>query len=96
MNPKCVVCGKEVEEYENGDPRVCVECWKCPRCGVGTYYKDDYIREGLILEEESVCCYKCDMYWTPRKFEAAIAKKHNRVKCPYCKGTGYADKDGKK
>jgi hypothetical protein len=86
---KCLVCGHflTTEEYEDGEPRICVTCWKCPKCEVGARTKGD--DEGLILyDEETVICRPCDTGWSFKKFENALVKKANLVTCPTCKGKG--------
>lgn len=86
---KCLVCGHflTTEEYEDGEPRICVTCWKCPKCGVGPLTKSD--NNGCVVEDEdTVICYPCDTGWSHKKFENAVVRKANLTTCPTCKGKG--------
>jgi hypothetical protein len=93
----CIGCGKTIREstLEDGDPKVCLECWKCPCCGTGVESEDN--AEGLIYDEYDrlLHCYNCQHGFTVRKFEAAVRKKGQMMPCPHCKGKGLVPKKGK-
>jgi NAD-dependent SIR2 family protein deacetylase len=98
---KCVGCGKALkdEDYTPGDPKVCMKCWKCPKCGTPAHPRDEGGEEldGCIMEgdEGYVNCYHCEEGFTYEEFEKAIAKKGSMEKCPICKGTGLVPKTKK-
>lgn len=85
-NPPCVVCGKPVISFDEGDPRVCEACWRCPECGVRSHYRNrlGFLEYGLLIEIESgkkeVVCYKCSILgsWTPKQFERAVIKARKK------------------
>jgi hypothetical protein len=86
---KCLVCGHflTTEEYEDGEPRICVTCWKCPKCGIGSPM--DGQMDGIIIDlDDEVTCSPCSHTWNFKQFENALVKKANLVACPTCKGKG--------
>lgn len=94
----CILCGKDIdpEEIGEGDPRICEDCWHCPKCGVGARYKDErgVETDGLIIdafEGDIVICSSCGNAWTAAGFESVMLRKKNRKQCPHCKGVGYID-----
>jgi hypothetical protein len=86
---RCLICGHALStvDYEDGGPRICGKCWKCPQCGVKV--TNGRGGEGIIIDEDdTVICRPCDWAWTFKKFENALVKKANRVICSACKGVG--------
>jgi hypothetical protein len=81
MNIECLICNAETV-IEDGDPRICDECFSCPKCGATP--KDNT----FIIEEGGCVCNHCDRDWTFKAYERAMLKKYNRKMCPTCKGCG--------
>ncbi len=104
----CIICGLIFEGYENGDPRVCDFCWKCPKCGVSSSYLDPVVGrevEGLIIdtvyelenfEPYRIVCYRCEKEWDTAHFEKDLAKVYNVEPCSCFKGRGFVPNKKKK
>ena len=96
---RCMVCGASSPADEKNEPRICEKHWRCPECGTGPQYVDEFgqTRTGFIIEDaDYVVCNVCKSTWTYRGVERAICAKHNRVTCPHCKGSGMVQGPAKK
>lgn len=78
---KCLICGKDTE-IEDDEPRICDNCFKCPKCGAVPDGND------FIIEEGYCNCAICGRGWTIKAYEKAMLKKHNLKPCPHCGGKG--------
>ena len=91
---KCMLCGEDTDIESDDEPRVCLACFACPKCGNGPNSDNGacYV-DGMTAfgdEEDSfVRCDRCDCTWTPKKFENAWKRKKAMKPCPHCKGKGF-------
>lgn len=90
--PRCVGCGEELtsREWEEGEPRVCLNCWRCPKCGAS---ERENGKDGCIIDDEFVNCYSCEEGFTFGEFERAIIRKGKMKPCSVCHGTGLVKKE---
>lgn len=78
------------------------EDWKCPKCGCGVEYKDDYgdMQDGFVIvvsenydcellhEDDELECGKCGYMLSGAEYSRWYGKLKSLVKCPCCNGKG--------
>ncbi len=70
--------------------------WLCPNCGADAdhFYIDVADMEDdceLSHKDDVAVCMRCQRAWKLPALIKLWAKKHNMIKCPHCKGTGWVD-----
>lgn len=83
------------------------EFWKCPKCGAGVEYTDEYggVQEGFVIsdsvnydcellhEDDELECCRCGYTASGLEYIREYIKMKNLVKCPCCKGKGMITKN---